>query len=186
MTDEKIIELYWSRDESALEESSRQYGRYCFSIAHNILKNKEDSDECVNDTWLKAWNAIPPQRPNKLSLFIGRITRNLAFDRFKAQKAQKRCGGEFMLVLEELDECIPSKNGVESAILDEDLNNIINSFLHMLPKRECSIFLARYWYSKPLAEIAQQFSVRENSVKASLFRSRKKLKAYLEKEGVYL
>ena len=186
MTDEKIVELYWDRDESALEESNRQYGRYCYSIAYNILSNREDSDECVNDTWLKAWKAIPPQHPNKFSLFVGRITRNLAFDRFKAQKAQKRGGGEFMLVLEELDECIPSEDNVENIVLDEDLNNIINSFLHTLPERERNIFLARYWYSNPLAEIARQFFMKENNVKASLFRSRKKLKTYLEKEGVSL
>lgn len=186
MKDEEIIELYWNRNESAISESERQFGGYCYSIAYNILNNKEDSDECVNDTWLKAWKAIPPQRPNKLSLFLGRITRNLSFDKFKARKTKKRGEGEMMLVLEELDECIPLVSNVEKVVLDEELDKIINRFLHTLPERECNIFLARYWYSKSLAEIAQQFSMKENNVKANLFRSRMKLRIYLEKEGVIL
>lgn len=186
MKDEEIIELYWNRNESAILETSKQYERYCYSIAYNILYCKEDSDECVNDTWLKAWNVIPPQRPNKLSLFLGRITRNMSLDKYKARKAQKRGGGEIMLVLEELDECIPSINNVEQAVIEEDLDRIINRFLHTLPERECNIFLARYWHSKPIAEIAKDFSMKENNVKANLYRNRVKLKTYLLKEGVAL
>lgn len=186
MKEDEIIDLYWRRDEQAVTVTDHQFGRYCYSIAYNILNNHEDSDECINDTWLRAWNSIPPQRPVKLSLFLGRITRNLSFDRFKASQAQKRGGGEIVLVLEELEECIPSSQGVEQAILDEELNHIINSFLHTLPARECDIFLSRYWYSRPLKVIAKQFKLKENNVKASLFRSRTKLKAYLEKEDIYL
>lgn len=186
MKDSEIIDLYWKRDESATSETARRYGGYCYSIAYNILNNKEDSDECVNDTWMKAWSAIPPHRPHKLSLFLGRITRNLSFDRLKAGKAQKRGGGEIVLVLEELDECVPSSNDVEQTVIDGRLDQLINRFLHTLPERECNVFLARYWYSKPLAEISEESSMKETNVKASLFRSRVKLRAYLEKEGVSL
>lgn len=186
MSDSEIIELYWSRDESAIHETASQYGNYCFSIAYNILASKEDSDECVNDTWLKAWNTIPPQRPNKLSAFLGRITRNLSFDKYKAIKAKKRGGGEIMLAIDELEECVPSAGTVEQAITDAELGKSINDFLYTLPERECNVFLSRYWYGNPLSKIAAIFSMKENNVKASLFRSRVKLRTYLEKEDIFL
>lgn len=186
LTDDEIVELYWERKETAVSASEKQYGRYCRSIAQHILGSREDSDECVNDTWLHAWNAIPPQRPNRLSLFLGRITRNLAFDKYKSNRAGKRGGGEIMLVLEELGECVPSGNSTEQAVLDKELGESINRFLHSLPERESSIFLSRYWYGNPIKMIAGQFSMAENNVKASLFRSRTKLRQYLEKEGILL
>lgn len=186
MRDDEIIDLYWERKESAISESARQYGGYCYSIAYGILNNKENSDECVNDTWMKAWKAIPPHRPGRLSLFLGRITRNLSFDKFRAGKTQKRGGGEITLVLEELDECVPSAGSVEQTVADGELSRLVNRFLHTLPERECNIFLVRYWYGRPLAEIAERFAIKENNVKASLFRSRVKLRTYLEKEGVHL
>ena len=186
MTDDEIVKLYWERKEIAISASNKRYGRYCYSIAHHILNSREDSDECVNDTWLNAWNAIPPQRPNRLSLFLGRITRNLAFDKYKSNRAVKRGGGEIMLILEELDECVPSKSSTEQAVLDKELGETINRFLHSLPERESSIFLTRYWYGNPIKTIAGQFSMTENNVKASLFRSRTKLRQYLEKEGILL
>ncbi|MDN4619486.1 RNA polymerase sigma factor [Paenibacillus sp. PsM32] len=185
MEDNEIVELFMTRNESAITESSRQYGRYCYTISYNILSDSEDAEECVNDTWLRTWNAIPPQRPNKLSFFVGRITRNLSLDKFKAKKAQKR-GGEMTIILGELDDCIPSEHDVEQAILEKDLSQTINRFLHTLPERECNLFLARYWYSQSQAEIAEQFAMKENNVKASLFRTRTKLKAYLMEEGIYL
>jgi len=184
LTDVEIINLYFNRDQSAITQSANQYGSYCYSIAYSILNNSEDSNECLNDTWLRAWNAIPPQRPNKLSLFLGKITRNLAFDRYKMSKAQKRSSSEVALVLNELNECISSSISVEQTIEDDELIKLINKFLLSLPERECNIFLLRYWYNKPLAEISTRFSIKENNIKASLFRSRKKLKTYLEKEGV--
>ncbi len=124
MNDEEIIDLYWQRTESAISESAQKYGTYCFAIAYNILSDKGDSDECVNDTWLKAWSALPPQRPNKLSLFFGRITRNLSFDKFNARKAQKRGGGKFISVLEELDECVPASKSAEEAAIDREVERI--------------------------------------------------------------
>jgi RNA polymerase sigma-70 factor (ECF subfamily) len=186
LTDAKIIDLYWNREQSAITQTAKQYGAYCFSIANSILHSREDSEECLNDTWHRAWEAIPPQRPNRLSLFLGKITRHLAFDKYKMSKAKKRGGSEFSLVLDELDECIPSSATVEQEIEAEELERIINRFLHGLPERECNIFLLRYWHNKPLAEIALRLSVKENNVKASLFRNRQKLKAHLEMEGVAL
>ncbi len=184
MTDDEIIDLYWKREETAITESEIQYGRYCYSISYRILNSHEDSKECVNETWLNAWNVIPPQRPDKLSLFLGRITRNLSFDKFRADRAAKRGGGEIAFVLEELEECLPAVNKTEKAALDKELIEVINRFLYSLPNRECNIFLLRYWYSNPLKEIALKLSMTENNVKASLFRSRTKLKAYLEKEDI--
>lgn len=186
MTDDEIVELYWKRMEAAVSVSEKRYGRYCRSIAHHILNNREDSEECVNDTWLNAWNAIPPQRPNRLSLFLGKITRNLAFDKYKLNRAAKRGGGEITLILEELDECVPSGCSTEQEVLDRELEEIINRFLHSLPERESSIFLSRYWYGNPIRIISGQFSMAENNVKASLYRSRAKLRQYLEKEGILL
>ncbi|MCL2082126.1 MAG: sigma-70 family RNA polymerase sigma factor [Oscillospiraceae bacterium] len=186
MTDEEIIDLFWSRNQTAITQTARQYGNYCYAIANGILNNREDSEECLNDTWHRAWEAIPPQRPNKLSLFLGKITRHLAFDKYKMNRAKKRGGSEFTLVLNELDECIPSPNTVEQTIEAEELELTINQFLHSLPERKCSIFLLRYWHNKPLSEIASRFGMKENNVKASLFRTRQKLKAHLEKEDVTL
>jgi RNA polymerase sigma-70 factor (ECF subfamily) len=190
LTDAEIIGLYWGRDQAAIAQTAKRYGNYCYSIAYRILGSGEDSEECLNDTWQRAWNAIPPQRPNVLSLFLGRITRNLAFDRHKMGTAQKRGGGELPLVLEELDECVPSPDSVEQAveraIEGSELERVVNAFLHGLPERECDIFLLRYWHSYSLAEIGSRPSMRENNVKASLFRSRQKLRSYLEKEGVRL
>ena len=186
MTDDKILDLYWGRDETAITESDKQYGKYCYSIAYRILSSHEDSEECVNETWLNAWQAIPPQRPGRLSLFLGRIIRNLSFDKFRANRTAKRGGGEIVLILDELNECVPSANSTEQVILNQELGKTINRFLHTLPERECSVFLARYWYSYPLKAISEQFSMTENNVKASLFRSRKKLKNHLEKEDITL
>jgi len=129
---------------------------------------------------------MPPQRPNKLSIFLGKITRHLAFDRYKKNAAQKRGGSEITLVLHELDECIPSSVSIEQTIEGYELERIINAFLHNLPERECTVFLLRYWYNKSLTEIATHLAMKENNVKASLFKNRQKLKQYLEKEGVTL
>lgn len=181
MEDTKIIDLYWERSETAITESAAKYGKYCYSIAYAILQNREDSEECVNDTWMRVWKAIPPEKPRVLSTFFGRITRNLALDRHKANKTQKR-GGELPLVLEELNECIPSNADTEQEVMTSELEAAINRFLHGLSERECNIFLARYWYTKSVAEIAADFSEKQQNIKTILFRSRQKLKAFLEKE----
>ena len=184
MEDSAIIDLYWAREERALSETDTKYGGYCRSIAHNILRNREDTEECVSDTWLNAWNAMPPKRPSVLSAFLGKITRNLAFDRWKAAHAEKRGGGSLPLALDELDECIAAKGGVEAAFDEKELSHAIDAFLRTLPERECSIFLRRYWYVDSVQDIAARYALRENTAKSILFRTREKLRRYLAGEGI--
>lgn len=184
MEDEKIIDLYWQRQELALVHTEQKYGAYCRTIAQNILKNREDSEECVSDTWLHAWNAIPPKRPDVLSAFLGKITRNLSLDRYKAAHADKRGGGSVPAALSELEECIPAAHGVESALESKTLSKAIDTFLRTLPERECNLFLRRYWYADSLRDVAKRYGMNENSVKSILFRTREKLRKYLEQEGI--
>jgi len=186
LRDEEILDLFWERKEQAIEETQRSYGKYCYSIAHNILRDKEDAEECVNDTWLRAWNAIPPKRPTRLGIFLGTITRNLSFDKWKYKNAEKRGCGAMDVELDELLECVPAKRGTEEAVEAAELERCINRFLHTLPEKECNVFLRRYWYVEEYAEIAKRLHMNLNSVKTSLFRTRKKLKEYLEQEGVVL
>lgn len=186
MKDAEILDLYWERDEQALAETQKAYGSYCYSIAWHILFDREDADECVNDTWLRAWNAIPPARPGKLSLFLGTITRNLSLDRWKGRKAMKRGQGEMTLALDELAECIPDSRSTEDAVETAELERLLNVFLHGLPQRDCNVFLRRYWYVEDYQAIAQRYGMKLNTVKTSLFRTRDKLKKYLEKEGIVL
>ena len=186
MKDEEILDLYWARKEQAIAETQKVYGSYCYSIAWHILYDREDSDECVNDTWLRAWNAIPPQRPGKLALFLGTITRNLSLDRWKGKHAMKRGNGEMLLALDELGECIPDRHDTEEAIEAAELERLLNIFLHTLPERDCNVFLRRYWYVEEYGEIAERYGMKLNTVKTSLFRTRNKLREYLEKEGVVL
>jgi RNA polymerase sigma-70 factor (ECF subfamily) len=186
LKDTEIIELYWDRQESAITETQKVYGKYCYSIAFNILHDREDSDECVNDTWLRAWYAIPPKRPVRLSLFLGTITRNLSFDKWKHKKALKRGNGEMELALDELMECVPAARSTEDAVEAAELERLINEFLRTLSERECNVFLRRYWYVEEYSDIAKRFQMNLNTVKTSLFRTRGKLKAFLEQEGIVL
>lgn len=186
MGDREIIELYWQRNEAALEESQRAYGGYCFAVANNILADREDAEECVNDTWLRAWNAIPPHRPHSLSAFFGCITRNLSLDKYAAKRAAKRGGSEVELVLDELEECIGISDTVEQATENAELEASINAFLYTLPDRERNIFLCRYWDMKTLRAISEKYGIKEANVKASLYRSRAKLKLFIEREGIIL
>ena len=184
LEDSKIIDLYWARKEQALAETDAKYGSYCRTIARNILRNFEDTEECVSDTWLHAWNSMPPQRPGILSAFLGRITRNLSFDRCKYQQAAKRGGGALPLALDELSECVPAPGRVEHALEERELADSIDRFLRTLPERECSIFLRRYWYVDPVQLIAARYEIKENTVKSILFRTREKLRRYLLEEGI--
>lgn len=186
MNDEQIIELYWKRDEYAIRETSDKYGRYCYTIANNILHSHQDSEECVNDTWMKAWNAIPPHRPNVLRQFLSKITRNLSFDRYKAKQAKKRGSGELEAVLEELDECVEGSFDVEAEISAKELRRCVNDFVCSLPFRDSDIFLRRYYFVEPTADIAKRYGIKESSVLTILSRTRKKLKNYLIKEGFLL
>ena len=184
MRDEEIIDLYFARKEQAITETQLSYGKYCYSIAYHILHDNEDSEECVNDTWLRAWNAIPPKHPDRLSIFLGTITRNLSFDKWKYKNARKRGNGTVEIELEELLECIPAVRSTEEAVEAAELERTINRFLHTLPERECNVFLRRYWFVEEYNEIAKRYQMNLNTVKTSLFRTRQKLKTYLEQEGV--
>ena len=186
MEDQAIIELYWQRNEEAVRATAEKYGSYCRSIARNFLADRRDQEECVNDTWMGAWNAMPPHRPGRLRLFLGKITRSLACDALRAHTAGKRGGGVYPEALEELSECLPAAASVDQAVEDRELERLINRFLHALPERSCSVFLRRYWYAESLEAIAERYGMGESAVKSSLFRSRKKLRAYLEKEGIAL
>lgn len=182
MNDKQIIELYLRRNENALHETSIKYGSYCYSIANNILFNNEDSEECVNDTWLKAWNAIPPHRPNHLRMFLAKIVRNLSFDKLKSKRTNKRGGGIINLVLDELSECIPSSCDVEQELQARELKGQMDRFLHTLRKRDRDVFLRRYFYVEAIPEIAQRYGLTEGNVLMILSRTRSKLKNQLEQE----
>ena len=186
MEDKKIIELYKKRNECAITETSNKYGSYCYTIANKILNNKEDSKESVNDTWLKAWNLIPPTIPAHLKLFLAKLTRNISFDRYRMRNADKRGNGEISLVLEELEETIADSNNIEKDIEMKELINLINEFLGKLPERECDIFIRRYFYVESVKEIAKKYGMKQGNVSVILSRVRNKLKVQLEKEEYYI
>jgi RNA polymerase sigma-70 factor (ECF subfamily) len=180
----ELIELYERRSESAIGETARQYGTYCLSIAMNILRNREDAEECVQDAYLNAWNSIPPQRPEVFSAFIGRITRNLSLNKYKAFNAKKRGGNEVALALSELESCIPTAQNVEVDVENSDLVQIVKDYLSTIRKEDKIFFILRYWYNDSVAEIAEQFNCGIGKINMSLHRTRKKLKTYLERRGI--
>lgn len=183
MEDREIVQLYWDRNEDAISQTSRKYGNYCTSIAKNILGNYEDAEECVNDTYMGAWNSIPSHRPNILSTFLGKITRNIAFNRYKYNNADKRGGSELPVVLDELSEFVSGNSNVEKEIEYKELVKAINSFLGTLSSEKRTIFICRYWYSDSIAEIAKQHGLKANAVAMILLRLRAKLKKYLLERG---
>jgi RNA polymerase sigma-70 factor (ECF subfamily) len=184
MTDLEIIDLYGKRNESAIAETAKSYGTYCTKIAMNVLANREDADECVNDTWLKAWYSIPPERPSVLAAFLGRIARNTALDRYKSRKASKRAGDDMALLLSELDGCVPSGDSVEDEYDARALEREIDRFLTYLKQEERLYFVRRYWYNDSIAKIAERYDVGESKVKTNLHRTRNKLKTHLEEQGI--
>ena len=184
MTDNEIIDLYLKRSENAINETARRYGTYCQAIAMGILHNKQDAEEVVNDTFLSLWNLIPPEHPDPLKTFIGKITRNLSIKKYQTRIAQKRGGNETILLLSELDLCLPSTFNVENEVDIKNLSREINSFLSTLKQEDKYIFVGRYWYIYSVPEIANQFKVGESKIKMSLHRTRKKLKVHLEKRGI--
>ena len=184
MEDNQIIRLYFERSEEAIRQTEAKYGNYCHTIAYNILQNIEDSEECVNDTYWKAWGIIPPRRPKRLAAFLGKITRNLALDRYRRYTAEKRGGGEMAVALEELGECISSAESMEAHADEMMLTDILNRFLASLSAEQRKIFMRRYWYVCSVKEIADDYGITESKVKMSLLRTRNQLKAVLEKEGI--
>ena len=185
MEDRQIIELYWQGNPDAIKETDNKYGAYCFTIANNILHNAEDSEECVNDTWLNAWNAMPPQKPTKLQMFLAKITRNLSFNLYNARSAKKRGGGEIVLVLDELSECLASESDVESEYESKELGQCIRRFVQELPERDGNVFVRRYFFTESVAQIAKRYDLTDNNVMVILSRTRKKLKNHLIKEGFF-
>lgn len=183
MSDDRIVALYWERSESAIRESADKYGRYCHRIAYNILNSREDAEESVNDTWLDAWNSMPPHKPSILSAFLGKITRRIAIDRWRKRHAEKRGGGAMELVLDELGECIPDPCGVERALEAQEAARIIRAFLDALSVTERRVFLRRYWYMDSVAVIARDLGFSESKTASMLFRLRGRLRDRLESEG---
>lgn len=186
MDDASIIALYWARSESAIAHTQEKYGARCRTIARGILRSDADSEECVNDTWLRAWDAMPPERPEKLGAFLGRITRNLALDRLKKRESQKRGGGRLELALSELGECVPSGDDPAQRVDELALRELLDRFLASLNDDARVIFLRRYWYMLSVEEVARGLGASRSKVKSSLMRSREKLRAMLEKEGIAL
>lgn len=182
MEDNKIVELYLQRSEQAVTETQSKYGNYCYSIAYQILANNEDAEESVNDTYIDAWNSIPPHKPAILSTFLGKITRRISIDRWRIRNAKKRGGGEMPLVLEELAECIEGNNSIEQELEQKRLTEVINNFVLGLPQTEQKVFLCRYWYMDSVDSVCRQFGFSESKVKSMLYRTREKLKHVLEKE----
>ena len=199
MEDAAIIELYWARNEKAIRETDTKYGSYCRAIAHRIVKSTEDTEECVNDTYLHTWNAIPPARPDVLKLYLARIVRNLSFNRYKASHAAKRGGGEIGAALDELSECVAAAGSSgavaleaagganispqEEGVIASELQGCINAFVKSLPERDGNMFLHRYFFTESIGEIARRYGLTENNVSVILNRTRKKLKEHLATQG---
>ncbi|MBQ8595421.1 MAG: sigma-70 family RNA polymerase sigma factor [Oscillospiraceae bacterium] len=184
MEDEKIIELYFERNESAISETAEKYGNYLYKIAFNILSDNEDSEESVNDTYMSAWNTIPPEKPNVFSAFLSKITRYISLNRYRAKKTEKRSGGEIDAAFEEIEECVPDKSDIYDEIETKELAEIISDYLKKLPETERKIFVCRYYYLDSLSDISKQFGFSQSKVASMLHRTRKKILSHLEKEGV--
>lgn len=186
MTDHEIIRLYWQRDQKAIPATADKYGPYCTAIARNILSSREDAEECVSDTWLCAWNSMPPQRPARLAAFLGAITRNLSFNRYNYLHAAKRGGGELPLVLDELEQCVSGMDAVEDELARKELLAALDAFLGALPRDKRRIFLCRYWYADPVRDIARRFGMTAGAVNTTLSRLRAQLREDLKQRGFSL
>lgn len=184
MEDEKIIELYFERNESAISETAEKYGNYLYKIAFNILSDNEDSEESVNDTYMSAWNTIPPEKPNIFFAFLSKITRYISLNRYRAKKTEKRGGGEIDIAFEEIEECVPDKSDIYDEIEAKELAKMISDYLKKLPQTERKIFVCRYYYLDSLSDISKQFGFSQSKVASMLHRTRKKILSHLEKEGV--
>jgi len=187
VNDQDIVDRFWARSESAISAVSEKYSQYLRCIASNILGNADDVDEVINDTYHRLWTAIPPNRPENLRAFSGRITRNLSLDRVDTQKAEKRGGGHYPLILAELEECVGDKKDFVDDLADsESITTALNLFLSQLSAEKRRVFVRRYWRAASIDEIAEDFGMSVGKVKTILFRTRKDLRKYLESEGIHL
>ena len=184
MEDNAIIDLYWARSENAISQTAVKYGGYCYAIAYHILESPEDSEESVNDTYLAAWNTMPPKRPNALSAFLGKITRYISLDRWKHRSASKRGGGQTTLALEELEECVSGGENPEERLARKELLSLVNRFLGGLSETERRVFVCRYWYLDSLEDIAAKTGLTKGHISTMLHRTRKRLCICLQKEGL--
>ena len=183
MEDDRIVNLYWQRDERAITETAAKYGKYLHGISYQILQNTEDADECVNDTYHDAWRSMPPHRPSVLSTFLGKITRRISIDLWRKNSAKKRGGSEIVLALDELEDCVAGTDDVEAEMEKRDLQRKLNAFLLGLPRLDRQVFMCRYWYMDSVSDIARQFACSESKIKSMLYRTRNKLRTVLKKEG---
>ena len=184
LSDEDIIELYWRRSERAISETDTKYGKYLFTIAYNIVHDRLDSEECLNDTYIGTWNSIPPHRPNVFQVFLSRITRNIAIDKYRANTADKRINSELTVSLEELNDCVCIDPSIEEQMLVSEISKVLNDFLASLSEREKFIFVCRYYYSDSVINIAKMLQVTERTVFRNLAKSREKLREELIKAGI--
>lgn len=183
MEDKDIVQLFLDRNEQAITETSSKYGHYCFSIANNILNNRKDAEECVNDTYLNTWNSIPPHKPKRLSTFLGKIVRNLSFNKYKSIHSMKRGGYEISLILDELGEIVSDEISIEDNVIKNELVKTIDDFIGTLSVEKRYIFIRRYWYCDKITAIADQCGRTENSIYVELNRIRKKLRDHLKERG---
>lgn len=181
--DEAIIELYWKRDEGAIKETDKKYGKYLLVIAENIVHNRLDSEECLNDTYLGTWNRIPPTRPVSLQAFLARIIRNVSIGKFRQNTADKRIPSELITSLNELEECIAGEDSIDSERAAKELAELINKALRAMKDREQYIFICRYYYADKISAIASSLGVSENTVNRTLSKLRRDLKARLDQAG---
>ena len=186
MQDHDIIELYFARDERAIRESSEKYGSYCLSIAQNILRNLQDAEECVNDTWLRAWNAIPPARPDRLQQFLGSITRHVSLDRYRRNNRKSNIGSDVSVALDEIQEMLASDVNVVTQAEEREMVAAIDRFLWSLSERECNLFIRRYYHLDAIKDISKRYGLSVANVKKILSRTRTKMREFLEKEGYTL
>ena len=186
MEDSKIIELYWQRDNQAITETQTKYSKYLYKIAYNILKNKQDSEECENDTYLAAWNSMPPNKPQWLSAFLGKITRNLSLKKYRASNAKKRGSNRKNLPIDELYNAVAEARIFEKEQTAQELAGVLNDFLGTLQEEPRRVFICRYWYCDSISDIAKEFNFTKSKVKMTLLRTREKLLEYLNKEEIFI
>ncbi len=184
--DDKIVDLLFKRDESAVGEMTSKYHKYCYTIAHGILHSDEDAKEAVNDTWIGAWNSIPPNKPERLSTYLGKITRRISLNMWRNSHTAKRKNNQIDMMLDELADSIPSGKSIEDEMENRELGKLINEFLNTIPDIEQKVFVCRYWYADSIAKISEDFGFTQSKVKSMLHRTRKKLRVWLEKEGVFI
>ncbi len=186
LSDNTIVDLYWERNERAIEETDKKYGKYLYTISYNILRNTLDSEECLNDTYLTAWNKIPPARPTVLQRFLSKITRDISVDKYRKTHAQRRIPAELMISLDELEECIDGTIPEEESEAITQISQVLNTYLHRVTKRERFIFICRYYYADPVPDIAKMLSISDKTVYRDLAGMRSELRQALLEEGIVI